>query len=72
MQVKGILMNKTRENGKKPNFGPDFGRFWPKFDPQKTFLLVFPLLDLAHSCKLPLYAIPRKTKEPKLGKQQKS
>ena len=33
-------MNQTWENGKKPNFGSDFGLFWPKFGPQK-FLLGF-------------------------------
>ena len=26
-------MNQTWENGKKPNFGADFGSFWPKFGP---------------------------------------
>ena len=30
-------MNQTWENGKKSNFGPDFGLLWPKFGPQ-TFL----------------------------------
>ena len=29
------------------------------------------LLDVRHCCKLPLYAIPRKTNEPNLRKQQK-
>ena len=35
MQFKGKLINQTKENGKKPNFGPDFGPFWPKFSAQK-------------------------------------
>ena len=37
MQFKGKPMNQTCENGKKSNFGPDFGLFWPKFGPQKFF-----------------------------------
>ena len=27
----------TWENGKETNFGPDFGPFLPKFDPQRFF-----------------------------------
>ena len=30
MQFQGKLMNQTRENGKKPSFGPDFGPPGPK------------------------------------------
>ena len=26
---------------KKTNFGPDFGRFWPTFDPPKFFFVGF-------------------------------
>ena len=37
MQFRGKLINQTWENGKKPNFGPEFGPFWPKFSPQKFF-----------------------------------
>ena len=33
MQFLGKLMNQTSENGKKPNFGPDFGLFGPKLGP---------------------------------------
>ena len=29
MQYQEKLMNQTRENGKKPNSGPDFGPFGP-------------------------------------------
>ena len=29
MQFKEKLMNQTWQNGKKPNFGPDFGLFGP-------------------------------------------
>ena len=58
---------------KKPSFGPDFGPFCPKFGPpQKIFLWVLPLLDVRHSCKLSLYAISRKTKEPNLRKWLKN
>ena len=30
-------MNQTWENGKKPNFGPDFGPFGPNLGPQTFF-----------------------------------
>ena len=33
-------MNRTWENGKKPNFGPDFGLPGPNLDPQ-NFLATF-------------------------------
>ena len=39
LHLKGKLINQTWENGKKPNFGPDFCPFWPKFGPQ--FFLFF-------------------------------
>ena len=32
MQCTGKLMNETWENDKQPNFGPDLGLFWSKFD----------------------------------------
>ena len=32
-------MNKTWENGKKTNFGPAFGLFWPKFDQKWSMFL---------------------------------
>ena len=47
MQFPGKLMNQTSENGKKRNFGPDFGPFGPN-------------LGLARNCsksKLSSYAI---------------
>ena len=39
---------------------------------KKTFLWVLPLLDVIHCCKLLLFAISRKTKEPNLKKWQKT
>ena len=53
---------------KKPNFGPDFGSFWPKFGTQIFFSGVLPPLDVIHCYKLSLYAISRKTNEPHLSK----
>ena len=50
-------MNKSWENGEKPNFGPDFGT--PKY-----FSLILPLLYVRHCHKLSLYAISRKTYDP--------
>ena len=38
-------MKQTGENGKKPNFGPDFGLLGPNLGP-KPFLWVLPLLVL--------------------------
>ena len=37
MQFKVKVINKASENGKRPNFGPDFGLFAPKL-PSKNFL----------------------------------
>ena len=37
LQVKGKLINQTWENGKKPNFGPNFGLFDPNLDPWNFF-----------------------------------
>ena len=34
MQFQGKLMNQAWENGKRPNFVPDFGMFGPNLDPQ--------------------------------------
>ena len=34
-------MNQTWENGKKTNFGSDFGLFWPTFGPHKFFCVGF-------------------------------
>ena len=38
MQFKGKLMNQTWENGKNPNFGPDFGLFGPNLGPPNLFV----------------------------------
>ena len=48
-------MNKARGNGKKTNFGPDFGLFDPNLS-QKSFSWALLLLDVKHFCKLSLYA----------------
>ena len=37
MQFKGKLMDQIWENGKKPNFGSNFGWFGPNVDPQNLF-----------------------------------
>ena len=51
-----------------PSFWPDFGHFGP----QKCFSLVLNIRHIRHCCKLSLYAISRKTKEPNLRKWQKT
>ena len=38
MKFKGKLMNKTWENGKKPNFGPNFGPLGPSLTPLLFFM----------------------------------
>ena len=43
-----------------------------KFGPKKLFSWILLVLDVRHSYKLPLYAISRKTNEPKLRKWQKT
>ena len=58
MQFKEKLMNQTWQNGKKPNFGPDFGPLDTNQDPQ-FFSWVLPLLGVRHCHKLSLHAIPR-------------
>ena len=63
MQFQGKLMNQTWENGKKPNFEPNFDWFDPNLCPN-FFLWVLHLLNVRHCCKLPLYAIWRKTNYP--------
>ena len=60
-------MNQIRENGKKPNFGPDVGRFSPCLGP-KNFKWVLPLLVGRHNSKLLSYAIFTKTNETNLTK----
>ena len=42
MQFQGKLTNQTRENGKNPSFGSDFGLFGPNLGP-KTFYSRFQL-----------------------------
>ena len=42
MQFQGKLTNQTRENGKNPSFGSDFGLFGPNLGP-KTFYSGFQL-----------------------------
>ena len=37
MQFPGKLMNRTWENGEKPNFGHNFGPFSPNLGPQSFF-----------------------------------
>ena len=63
MQFKVKLINQTWVNGKKANFGPDFGPFWPIFGPRNFFWEVLPLPDVKNSCKISLYVISRKTNE---------
>ena len=63
-------MNQTWENGKNPNFGPNFGTFVPNLG-FNFFLWILPLLDVTTCCKLLLYAISRETNEPNLKKWQK-
>ena len=48
-------MNKIWEDGKKPNFGPDFGLFGPKLGPN-FFFSVLALLVVKYSSKLSSYA----------------
>ena len=50
MQIKGKLTNKIWENGRKNNFGPAFGPFWPILGPQivfRKFLLYYVLYIVA-------------------------
>ena len=62
---------KLEEMTKKSSFRPNFGPFWPKFGPPKFFRWVLPPVDLIHCCKLPLYAIARKTTQPNLKNGKK-
>ena len=55
MQFKEKLMSEAWENGKKNNFGPDFGLFGPNFA-TKRFLRVLPLLVVKDCFKLLYYA----------------
>ena len=58
MQFKGKLMNQTWENGKKLNFGPDFGlfdAFGPNLAPHLLLLFLW-VLTVRHCRKLSLCA----------------
>ena len=56
MQYPGKLLNQTSENGKKPNFGQDFGPFDPNLD-SIFFVWILPLLLARHCSQLQLYTI---------------
>ena len=71
--AKGNLRKTTEKNlrqWQKPNFGPDFGPFWPKSDSKKIFVWVLTILDATHC--ISLYAISRKTTKANLRKWQKT
>ena len=70
MQYPGKLMNHTCDNGKKPNFGLDFGLFGPNLGPY-LFLQVLPLLVFRHFSKLSS-DFQGKTNEVNLRKWQKN
>ena len=75
MQFPRKLINQTGENGKKPNFGHDFGSFGSILSPPllpKFFLWDLPQRDIRYCCKVPLYKISRKINEPNLRKWQKN
>ena len=57
-------MNITLENGKKPNFGLDFGPLGPSLGLKNVLPWVLPLLNVRHCHKLSLYAILEKTHNP--------
>ena len=63
-------MNQFWENGKKLNFGPDFGLFGLSLGPPIFFSWVLPQLDVRHFCKLWSYGISRKTYDPNWRKWQ--
>ena len=66
------LKNQNWENGKKTNFGADFGSFDPNLVP-KSFFMGFTSTWYCYKLyKLSLNTISRKTKEPNLSKWQKS
>ena len=52
---------------KKTSFRSDFGPLGPKF-----YLLILPLVEVRHCCKLSFYVNSRKTNEPNLRKWQKT
>ena len=66
------LKNQNWENGKKTNFGADFGSFDSNLVP-KSFFMGFTSTWYCYKLyKLSLNTISRKTKEPNLSKWQKS
>ena len=71
MQFKGKLMNEIWENGKKLNFGPDFGLFDPNLG-LSFFFQVLHLLIVTYCSKLSSYVIQRKTNESNTRKWQKT
>ena len=56
---------------KKTSFAPNFGTFGSNLGPN-FFSWILPLVDVIYSCKLSLYAIPKKSNEPNLRKCQKT
>ena len=72
IQVKRELMIQTCENGKKPNFMPNFGPSGPNLGSQKKFSWVLPLLIVRHCSKLSYYAISWKANKPNFWKWWKT
>ena len=77
--IKKKLVNQTKENSEKPNFGGDCGPFSrhlppppPILPPYQFFSRVLPLLNARHCHKLSSYAISRKTYDPNSRKCQKN
>ena len=66
VQYQGKIMMQTWENGKKPNFRPNFVQFGPL-----TSLWVLPLLNVRHCRKLWSYSISRKAYDPNSRKWKK-
>ena len=65
-------MNQTLKNGKKPNFGPDFGPFGSNLGTQTFLSWVLPLLDVRHCCKLSSYVISIENYDPNSRKWRKT
>ena len=56
-------MNQTRENGEKPNFGPDFGPFSPNLISQ-FFFVIFTSTKCQRLSQATSYLISRETYDP--------
>ena len=67
MQFKGKRMNQTSENGKKHNFGLDFGLFVPSLGP-KTFSQNLTLSDVRYHGQQSSCTISEKTDDSILRK----